>query len=48
MQPAYSPFEVVLVLLLALLPGASIAQILLGVVEERTGIKVTGITNNND
>jgi len=44
MQPDYNAAEVLAAIALALLPGASISQILLGILEKKTGIKVTGIT----
>jgi len=40
LQELYSPGEVILAILLAALPMSQISQIILGIIEEKTGIEV--------
>jgi len=47
LTPMYSPAEVGVILLLAALPMSHIASILLGVIESKTGIRVSQEQQND-
>lgn len=48
LEPIYSPLEVVIAILLAAVPMSRISEILLGVLEQKTGISFGKASENND
>jgi len=46
LQPQYTALEVVIAILLAAIPMSRISEILLGLLEQKTGIQLTKHNNN--